>query len=138
MANTKPPTKPKRRLKSAPPTTVRERQTNAAARQPTLKKGWLKQLFRVLGWPFRRIGQLPVWQTTAWKPFRKVGYVIGLVLLPRYVRNSFRELKQVTWPNRHETWRLTFAVLAFSVVFGVLIAAVDFGLDKLFREVLIK
>lgn len=138
MANTKPPTRPKRRLKAAAPTTVRERRSNATAQQPTVKRGWLRQFFRALGWPFRRLAGLSVWQSKAWKPFRKVGHFVGLVLLPRYVRNSWVELRRVTWPNRRETWRLTSAVLLFSIAFGVLIAVLDFGLDKLFREVLIK
>lgn len=138
MANTEPPKKPKRRLKATAPTTVRERRTNAAALQPTVKMSWLRQLLRATSWPFRRLAGLSVWQSKAWKPFRKIGHFLGLVFLPRYVRNSWVELRRVTWPSRRETWRLTFAVLAFSVAFGVLIALVDFGLDKLFREVLIK
>jgi preprotein translocase SecE subunit len=59
-------------------------------------------------------------------------------LYPSYFRNSFRELKQVTWPGRRESLRLTSAVLAFAIVFGAIVALVDFGLDKLFKELILK
>ena len=68
------------------------------------------------------------------KPVR----VLGRILFPRYFRNSYHELQQVQWPDRSESRQLTFAVLAFAVVFGILVAIVDYGLDKLFREVLLK
>jgi len=68
------------------------------------------------------------------KPLR----IIGLILVPPYFRNSWKELKQVTWPKRRESFRLMFAVVAFAAVFGSLVAALDFGLDKVFKEVLLK
>lgn len=90
----------------------------------------------------RKIGSRVAKRTSkVWRPLRPVGRVIrtiGRFIVPRYFRNSFRELRQVTWPNRRESWRLTSAVLFFSVIFGVIVAAVDFGLDKLFKEVLLK
>ncbi len=57
---------------------------------------------------------------------------------PRYFRDSWRELKMVTWPGRRESWKLTFAVVTFAVIFGLLVSIVDFGLDKLFRKVILK
>jgi preprotein translocase SecE subunit len=59
-------------------------------------------------------------------------------LMPRYFVNSWREVKQVTWPSRRETWRLTLAVFIFAVVFGSLVAGVDKGLDILFKKVILK
>lgn len=58
--------------------------------------------------------------------------------IPKYFRDSLVELRQVTWPNRMQTVRLTFAVIAFATIFGIVIAIVDFGLDKLFKEILLK
>lgn len=43
----------------------------------------------------------------------------------------------VTWPSRQQTRQLTFAVILFSIVFGILVALVDFGLDKLFKKVIL-
>ena len=59
-------------------------------------------------------------------------------LVPIYFVNSWREVRQVTWPTRRETWRLTLAVFIFAVVFGALIAGVDKGLDLLFKKVILK
>lgn len=59
-------------------------------------------------------------------------------LTPSYFVNSWREVRQVTWPNRRETWRLTLAVFIFAVVFGALVAGVDKGLDLLFKKVILR
>ena len=68
----------------------------------------------------------------------KVVRFIAKILLIMYFINSWRELKQVTWPTRRESRKLTTAVILFAIVFGLLIAVVDYGLDKLFKEVLLK
>ncbi|HET8670873.1 MAG TPA: preprotein translocase subunit SecE, partial [Candidatus Saccharimonadales bacterium] len=68
------------------------------------------------------------------KPFR----ILGLILVPPYFRNSWKELRQVTWPRFKDSLRLTFAVFAFAAVFGALVALLDYGLDKVFKEVLLK
>jgi preprotein translocase SecE subunit len=54
--------------------------------------------------------------------------------IPRYFRDSYSELKLVTWPNRSETWKLMWAVFIFALAFGLLVTVVDYGLEKLFRE----
>jgi preprotein translocase SecE subunit len=56
---------------------------------------------------------------------------------PKFFREAWAELRQVTWPNRQETAKLTLAVFVFAIIFGALIAGVDFGLDKLFRKLLL-
>lgn len=58
-------------------------------------------------------------------------------IFPRYFVNSWRELRQVTWPNRATTWRLVFAVFAFAIVFGLVIALVDFGLETVFKRIIL-
>lgn len=63
---------------------------------------------------------------------------VGRFIVPKYFRNSWHELRAVQWPDRRQTWRLTGAVIAFAVAFGIAIAIVDFGLDKLFKELLLK
>lgn len=57
-------------------------------------------------------------------------------IIPQFFRESWRELKQVTWPSRKETIRLTSAVLIFAFAFGGIVAATDYGLEKLFRQLL--
>jgi preprotein translocase subunit SecE len=117
-------TKPKRRIvKKAE--TVREK-VEKAEKQATAtpkKQGVVRLTLHYIAVPFRFIG----------RAFKRVGRFI----VPKYFRNSWQELKQVTWPTGREAWKLTFAVILFAVIFGVLITVVDLGLDKLFRKVLI-
>jgi preprotein translocase SecE subunit len=58
--------------------------------------------------------------------------------IPKYFKESWRELKMVQWPNRKETTKSTIAVIVFAVVFGLMITVVDYGLDKIFRELLLR
>jgi preprotein translocase SecE subunit len=58
-------------------------------------------------------------------------------LTPGYFRSAWAELRQVTWPGRKETWRLVFAVFVFALVLGTVIAVLDYGLEKLLREVIL-
>ncbi|HRV75800.1 MAG: preprotein translocase subunit SecE [Candidatus Nomurabacteria bacterium] len=48
----------------------------------------------------------------------------------RYVRDSYIELKRVTWPDRKTAWKLTGTVFLFSVIMALFL----FGLDSLFSE----
>jgi preprotein translocase SecE subunit len=123
--------KPKRRMvKKAE--TVREKAEKSTNATPK-KKGVVATTGTYIGAPFRFTGR------KAAKLGRfKVLRIIGRILLPRYVRNSWKELRQVTWPGRKESWQLTLAVIIFAVIFGAIIAAVDYGLDKAFKQVLLK
>lgn len=53
-----------------------------------------------------------------------------------YFKGSWQELRQVRWPNRSATWSLTFAVLAFTIFFAVLIVLLDAGFKYLFDLIL--
>lgn len=59
-------------------------------------------------------------------------------LVPTYFKSSFKELRQVEWPDRSTTWHLTLAVFMFAFFFGLLVAVTDYGLDKLFKRLIIK
>ncbi len=73
------------------------------------------------------------------KVFNRQPFIlISRILLPRYFRDSWRELRLVSWPSRRQSRDLTYAVLAFAVVFGCVVALVDYGLDKIFRGILLK
>lgn len=58
--------------------------------------------------------------------------------IPKYFRDSWAELKLVTWPGRLETWRLTFAVFIFAILFGIFIGVIDKGLDTLFKDIILE
>ncbi len=59
-------------------------------------------------------------------------------ITPKYFVEAWKELRLVTWPNRKETTKLTLAVVIFAISFGVVVAVVDYGLDKIFRSLLLK
>jgi len=72
--------------------------------------------------------------TLTLKPF---GWVWkGLKSFGRYFRDSWKELRQVRWPNRRATWGLTLAVIGFSIFFVILIILLDLGFQKLFELIL--
>ncbi|MBR2726228.1 preprotein translocase subunit SecE [Candidatus Saccharibacteria bacterium] len=47
------------------------------------------------------------------------------VAFGRYLRDSWRELRQVRWPNRKATWKMLLAVLVYTVIFMTLILLLD-------------
>lgn len=71
-------------------------------------------------------------------PDNKTGKVLTKKrsLIPAYLRDSWGEIKKVTWPNRRETIRLTIAVFIFSAIFATFVASLDFVLDKIFRRLI--
>ena len=123
---------PKRRLvKKAE--TVREKTEKAAAAEQQTQPRRLQATKRRAGAPFRAAGK-GASKLGRFKPFR----IIGLIVVPPYFRNSWKELRQVTWTKPKDSIRLTFAVIAFAIVFGAVVAVLDYGLDKVFKEVLLK
>lgn len=65
--------------------------------------------------------------------------VVRMLLSPfRYVANSWKELKQVRWPNRRASWVLTLAVILFTAFFSIVILILDALFQILFKEVLLK
>lgn len=117
------------------PETFRERALKASENEgkPAKRSRVTGPIGKVLGAIFRPIGKAGRW-LGKFRVFRW----IGRVLAPRYLRSSFAELKQVTWPSWRESRRLTYAVLIFAIIFGVSIAGVDWVLDKAFRAILLK
>jgi len=109
----------KPRVRKAFPTTVAQAEVSEARKQP---RRWLinNPIFRLFTPIFRIIAKVLRW------------------LAPRYFVNAFREVRLVTWPNRRETVRLTVAVFIFAIVFGGLVAVVDKGLDKIFKDVILR
>ena len=123
----------KRRLKGSSET-VRERAQKRQEQADVPKtRGAISSFFNGFLWPLRQIGR-GLAKLERFRLFRWIGYV----LFPPYIRNSWRELKLVSWPGFKLTLQLTWAVILFSIIFGVLVAAVDFGFDKLFKELIVK
>jgi preprotein translocase SecE subunit len=122
--------------KSAP--TVRELAEAARTKSEQKKPARARQ---IVAKPVAPIRKLKLGEKTpfrqAKKPLRKVKKILSW-LVPKYFVNSWRELRQVVWPNRRETWRLTLAVFIFAIIFGALVAGVDKALDELFKKLVLK
>ena len=117
--------------------TVREKTEKSALPKREKKTGILRLTIGYIFWPLRWVGR-KIAKFGRLLGRYKVFRVIGRIFWPMYFRNSWKELRQVTWPTRRETWQLTLAVIIFSIIFGVLIAIVDYGLDKVFKQLIIK
>ncbi len=107
--------------------TVRERAQKTTAQLESGHQSLWQRLKHVIN-PFGVVISL------IFKPVKFIGHYV----IPPYFRNSWRELKLVTWPNRKQSRQLTLAVIMFSVVIGAFVALLDFGFGKLFKEIIIK
>jgi preprotein translocase SecE subunit len=118
--------------------TVRERQEAAVAKSEPKKPSKVKAAASSASKPLRK---LRLRDRRFYRAFARVLRPVGRLLkwlVPRYIINSWREVRKVVWPSRWETWRLTLAVFIFSIIFGALVAAVDKGLDEIFKKVILK
>lgn len=124
------------------PETFRERALKAATQsdQPRPVARVRRNIIRPLKLVVQPLGRFlaAIFRRQPFRLIAKILTIVGRIVFPAYFRNSWRELRQVKWPNRTESRQLTFAVLVFAIVFGGLVAIVDFGLDKVFKQVLLK
>lgn len=61
------------------------------------------------------------------RPFRAFG---------RYIRDSWREIRQVRWPNRKATWKMVLAVIVYTAIFVVLLVLLDLFFEFIFSKIL--
>lgn len=135
MADKK-PSKPKRRIRKAE--TVRQKAETAAKTQPKPRR--LKRVASKASKPFKSAANVGKKEYYMPMPDNKAGRFLNKrrSIFPSYFKESYKELKLVTWPNRKQTIQLTIAVFIFAIAFGVMIAIVDYGLDKIFKRILLK
>lgn len=101
-------------------------------------KGLGKKVRKIASVPFRAVERLfktvssPIRNNKTWKRARK-----SFLKSPfkGYFKDSFQELKKVTWPDRKTSLRLTGIVIIFSVVFAVITTLLDIGFDRLAKEI---
>jgi len=128
--------KKKRRVKN--PETFRQRAMKAAeASDKPAKASRLKSKGAKATGPVRRTVRRAA-NARPLRPLHKPARIFGKIVVPPYFRSSFSELKLVSWPNWTQSRQLTTAVLVFAVIFGAAIAGVDWGLDKIFKHILLK
>ena len=58
------------------------------------------------------------------------------VALGRYLRDSWREIRQVRWPNRKATWKMVLAVLVYTALFVLIISLLDLFFTWLFSLII--
>jgi preprotein translocase SecE subunit len=127
-------TKPKRRLRAAP-VTVRERveQTSqkAEADSTSSRRKLRKPKAERAAQPKRKIFAplRAIWRPTRW---------VLRHIVPGYFKSAFHELRLTTWPNRKQSRQLTIAVVMFAVIFGIFVSVLDYGLNKVFKELFVK
>lgn len=72
-------------------------------------------------------------KTNAKKPFILFRPFVALF---RYLRDSWKEIRQVRWPSRKATWKMVLAVLVYTALFVVLISLLDLFFTWLFNLIL--
>jgi len=58
------------------------------------------------------------------------------VALGRYLKNSWKELRQVHWPTRKATWKMALAIFVYTVLFGGFLVVLDILFDFIFSKLL--
>lgn len=125
----------KRQLKKQP--TVRERAEKAGGAK---KQRRLKQAGSSIARPLKAVARSGRKEYYLPLPDNKAGRFLNKrrKIVPGYFRGAWGEVKQVKWPGRTETAKLTFAVFMFAIFFMIIITAADFVLDKLFKQLILK
>ena len=76
-------------------------------------------------------------KSTNYKQGKKVFILFRpFVVFFTYLRDSWREIRQVRWPNRKATWQMVLAVLIYTILFVALISLLDIFLTWLFNLIL--
>lgn len=130
-----------RKVKVKKTETVRERTEKRQGDNKTRRiKRTANKITRPITKPFKYVIRIGRKEYYLKMPNNKVGRFLNKrrSIIPSFVKGAWKELKLVTWPTRKETTKLTIAVFTFAVTFGAIIAITDYGLDKLFRSILIK
>lgn len=73
-------------------------------------------------------------------PDNKLGSALGKkrgLLFGKYFRESWTEIRKVTWPSRKETLKLTIAVILFTAVFTIFMSFADLGISNVVERVLL-
>lgn len=137
MADTKPQPHKRRVLKKAPTPTIRQRASQAPSGSKKLRR--LRSGSQTATRPLRAAAQFSKVEFYLPMPDSRLGRFLNKrrYWIPRYFREAWHEVRQVKWPNRKETRHMTVAVFIFAIVFAVVIASVDYGLDQVFKKVLL-
>ena len=110
--------------------------SRAMRRQPMVSKPPAKQQ------AFKPAGARPVKQQVSAEAVaeakRRRTFFERIPLLGRSIQDIVNELKKVSWPSREEVTRLTVAVVAVSIVMGLLLGGVDLSFNWLVEHTLLR
>lgn len=124
----------KKKIKTKNSETVRDRANSIPA-----KPRRIRRVSNTANKPLKTVARLGRKEYYLPLPDNRLGKFLNRrrSIIPRFIRNAWAEVRQVTWPTRKETIKLTIAVIIFALVFGTLIWIVDYGLEKLFRQIIL-
>ena len=54
----------------------------------------------------------------------------------QFFKGVWSEMKKITWPNRKDLFKTTFAVIIFIAIFTVIVGLMDYGMGTLFSNFL--
>jgi len=133
------PSKPTKKRRIKPVETVRERNQKVSTAPPKAPRR-VSGVARRVTQPIKAAHQFGQKTYFIPMPDNRLGRFLNKrrYWIPKYFRESWRELKEVAWPDRKQTSQLSFAVFVFAIVFGVLVAVTDYGLDRIFKRILLK
>ncbi len=116
---------PSRKDASEEPTITRKKVVVKDKKQEKVKRKEIKKSEKLVSGE-KKSGEKPF---ILFRPF---------VYLGRYIRDSWRELRQVRWPNRKATWKMVLAVIVYTALFVVIISLLDLFFSWLFNLILSK
>ena len=61
------------------------------------------------------------------RPFAAIG---------RYIKESFQEVRQVRWPDRKSTWKMTLSVVLYVILIATIIMLLDAFFTFVFSKIL--
>lgn len=136
MATQQPDKKPRRKKM---PETVRERAQKESAKKQNKKPSKVKAVVYKPLTSLRKLGAKE-YHPVKVSDKTKTGKVMGkkVHFIPGFLKSSWAELKQVTWPTKKEAFHKTLAVLGFAAVIMIIVQILDFVFSKLVKEIILK
>ena len=58
------------------------------------------------------------------------------VAIGRYIKESFQEVRQVRWPDRKSTWKMTLSVVLYVILIATIIMLLDAFFTFIFSKIL--
>ncbi len=131
--------KAKQPRKRKMPETVRERAEKVSAKKSTPKKTdkVKAKIHRPLS-KLRRIGAKEYHPIKT--PDNKAGRILGkrIRFVPKFITESWAELKQVTWPTKREAASKTVAVIGFAIAFAIFVQLLDTLFSRVVKEIILR